>query len=270
MIITRLLPARTFTELANGDAALVVVGYLHEAQQGKHLMLLHAVAEATNAAGPVSPTVAAMHAGSKLPVTEQRADPCSVAWLSSLPHIGGCPRGCLVRLNPGLLPEFSYRACAVATPALRADARFAGRAAKGHRSIPRLINASDVRRSLGGRGHELAVLHQVCLACNRAALLGVRTGGRRLSDRPAHLAERRRLCRRDNPAVVRFFATSCPPDPVMVAAPRSGVIAMNRGQPTCGSVDRPGPLNPLPAAAAMAVGVKGRASGPVERAAWFT
>lgn len=187
VVITRRLLARTFTEVANGDGAPVIVGYPHEAQRGKHLMLLHAVAEGTNAAGPVSPAVAATHAGSKLPMTEQLADPCNVAWLSSLLHIGGCPHDCLVRLNPGLPPEFSYRACAVATPALWADARFAGRAAEGHQSIPRLINASDVRRSVGRRGHELAVLHQVCLACNRAALqLVVRTGGRRLSDRPAH------------------------------------------------------------------------------------
>lgn len=223
MVITRRLLPRTFTELANGDGAPVVVGYPREARHGKHLMLLHAVAEATDVAGPVSPRVAATHAGSKLPMTEQLADPCSVAWLSSLLHIGGCPRDCLVRLNPGLPPKFSYRACAVATPTLWAD-RFAGRAAEGHGSISRLINASDVRRSVGGSGYELAVLHQVCLAYDRAALqLGVRTGGRRLSDRPAHPAERRRLCQEDNPAVVRLFATSCPLDPVMVAAPGLGL-----------------------------------------------
>lgn len=224
LVITRRLLARTFTELANGDGAPVVVGYPHEAQHGKHLMLLHAVAEATNAAGPVSPTVAATHAGSKLPMTEQLADPCNVAWLSSLLHIGGCLRDCLVRLHPGLPPEFSYRACAVATPTLWADVRFAERAAEGHRPIPRLINAYDVRCSVGGRGYELAVLHQVCLACNRAALqLGVRTDGRRLSDRPAHPAERRRLCQEDNPAVVRLFATSCPPTPLWSPPPGLGL-----------------------------------------------
>jgi len=223
-LVTRRLLARTFTELANGDGASVIVGYPHEAQRGKHLMLLHAVAEATNAAGPVSPTVAATHAGSKLPMTGQLADPCNVAWLSSLLHIGGCPRDCLVRLNPGLPPEFSYRARAVATPALWADARFAGRAAEGHQSTPRLKNASDVRRSVGGRGHELAVLHQVCPACNRAAMQpGVRTGGRRLSDRPTHPVERRRLCRQDNPAVVRHFVTSCPPTRLWPPPPGLGL-----------------------------------------------
>jgi hypothetical protein len=272
LIITDRLPARTSTELANGDGAPVVVGYLHEAQHGKHLMLLHAVAEAANDTDPVSPAMAALQASSKLPAIEQISDPCNVAWLFSLSHIGGWAGDCLVRLDPGLPPEFRYLARTAATPAVQADARFGICAARGRRSIPRSINASDVRRSVGRRVHELAVLHSLSLACDGTApQLAFRTGGgRRVSDRPAHSAKRRRLCRRDSSAVFSVFATSCPTDPVTVAAPRCGHIAMNRRQPTSGSVDRRGSGNPPPDADAMVVVTKGSEDGATDVAAWFT
>ena len=266
------LHAETFKELASRDGGSVVVGHLYEAQHGKHLMLLHAVADAANGTDPLSPAMAALQAGFKLPAMKQISDPCNVAWLFSLPHIGGWAGDCLLRLDPGLSPEFGYLARAAATPAVRADARFGGCAPEGHRSIPRSINPSDVRRSVGRRVHEMAVLHSVSRACDGTPpQMDFRTGGgRRLSDRPAHQAERRRLCWRDNSAVFNVFATSCSTDPATLAAPRCGHIGMNRRQPTSGSVDRRGSGNPPPDACAMVVVTKGPRDGATDVAAWFT
>ncbi len=259
MIITRRLAAGAFTEPTNGDGDPVVVGYLREVQHGRHRMLLHAGADVASGSDLAFPAVAALQAGSRFPATEQAADPCNVARLFSLPHSGDWIRDCLVRLDPGLPPGFSYLACAAARAAVGADARFGARPAGGHRSIPRSINASNVRRSVSGRGHELGGLHPVCLGCDdMTTQLGVLTGGgRRLSDRPSRPAERQRLWRRDNPEAFRGFAPSRPLNLVIVAQSRCRGIAANRHrQPTCGSVDRVGLRNPSPHTDSMVVGTK--------------
>jgi hypothetical protein len=246
-------------ELPNRGGHAAVVGYLREVQHRRHRMLLHAGADAANGSARVFPAVATLQAGSKLLATEQEADRRNVAWLFSPPHSAGWAGDCLVRLDPGSPTGFSYLACAAARAAVGADARCGGRPAGDHRSMPRSINASIVRRSVGGRGHELGVRHPVCLACDDTATrLGVRTGGGRgLSDRPSHPAERQRLWRRDNPEACRGFAASRPLDSVIVAQSRCRRIAANRRrQLTCGSVDRPGPRNPSPSADSMAVGTK--------------
>jgi hypothetical protein len=270
LIITRQLHAGPLTELADRDGGSVVVGDLYEARHGKHLMLLHTVADTANSIDPVSPAMAALQAGSKLPAMEQISDPRNVAWLFSLPHIGAQAGDCVVWLDPGLPPEFRYLARATATPAVQADARFGGCAVGGHRSLPRSINASDVRSSVGKRVHKLAILHSVSLACQGTVpQLDFRTGGgRRLSDRPGRPAERRRLCRRDNSAVFSVFATFCPTDPATAAAPRCAHIAMNRRRPTSGSVDRRGSGNPPPDASTR-VDTKGPGDGVTDVAAWF-
>jgi hypothetical protein len=260
LIITHRLPAGTFTEFPNGDGDAAVVSYLREVQHRRHRMLPRAGADAANGSDRVLPAVAALQAGSKLPATEQEADRRNVAWLFSLPHSVGRAGDCLIRLDPGSPPGFSYLACAVARGAVGADARCRGvpcRRSPISTSIDERFHCSP----LGRRGyHELGVLHPICLACDDTATqLGIRTGGgRRLSDRPSHPAKRQRLWRRDNPEAYRGFATSWPLDPVIAAQSRCRRLAANRRpQPTCGSVDRPGPRTPSPNADTIAVGTTG-------------
>ena len=62
-------------ELASGAGDSAVVRQLREAQLSKHLMLLHAVAEAADGADPSSPATAAFRAGYRLLAQVQAADP---------------------------------------------------------------------------------------------------------------------------------------------------------------------------------------------------
>lgn len=227
MVITCRLSAGAFTELNNDDGDPVVVGYLHKAQHGKRLMLLHAVAKGANGTDPVSPTAAAFQAGSKLLVTKQAADPAASAWLFSLLHIGRWARDWLVSLHQGLPQDFRHLPCEAAATAAHAGARSPGGAAGSHRSIPRSAEASDVRRFVGGRAHELAVLHPARLAYDSTApRLGVRNGCRRhRGDHPAPSGAAATLSAR-HLAVIRVFTRSWPPDPVVMAEPRCGRIAM--------------------------------------------
>ena len=222
-------------------------------------MLLDVGADAANGSDRVFLAAAALQAGSELPATQQEADRRNVARLLSLPHSASWSGDCLVRLDPGWPPGFSYLACAAARAAARAEARCWRRPAGGQRPIPRSINASIVRRSVGGERCELGVPRPIRLSCgDTATRLGVRTGGgRRLSDRPSHPAERQRLRRRGNREVCRGSAASWPLGLVIVAQFRCGPIAANRRSPsTCGSVDRPGPRSPSPNADPTAAGTK--------------
>jgi hypothetical protein len=183
-------------------------------------MLLRAVAEGANGTDPVSSTVAAFQAGSKLLAMKQAADPTASSWLFSLPHIGWGARDWLVYLHQGLPQGFSYLPCAAEAAAVRTGARSAGRATGGRRSMPRSAEASDVRRSVGGGGHELAVLHRVRLAHDgMAPRLGALSGCRRhRGDRPAPSRAEATLSAR-HLAVIRVFTTSWLPDPVVMAEP---------------------------------------------------
>ena len=273
LIITRRLAAGAFTEPTNGDGDPVVVGSLREVQHGRHRMLLHTGVDVASGSDLAFRAVAALQPGSKLAATEQAAGPCNFVRLFSLPHSVGCVRDCLVRLDPGLPPGFSYLACAPARAAVGADARLGARPGGDHRSIPRSIKASDLPRPVSGRGHELGVLHSVCLGCDDTTTqLGVLTGGgHRLGDRRCRPAERQRLWRRDNPEAFRGFAPSWPLNLVIVTQSRCRGIAANRHrQPTCGSVDRVGLRNPSPHTDTMAVGTKRTPGGPTDLAAWFT
>jgi HEXXH motif-containing protein len=118
------LSEEAFTALANGDGDRAVVRQLREAQHSKHVMLLHVVARAAEDADLASPAVVAFRAGYKLLAKVQAADPDTVAWLLSLPHIGGWAHECLSRLNEGQSPDFGYLACAAASAAVRAGVRF--------------------------------------------------------------------------------------------------------------------------------------------------
>jgi hypothetical protein len=257
------------TPSGHGDP--VVVGYLREVRHGRHRMLLRTGANAADGSDPVFRAATALQAGSKLRATQQAADPCNIAWPFGLPHSADLVRGCLVLLGRGLPPWFSYLACAAVRAAV-ADARLADRPAGGQRSIPRSINASNIRRSVAGSGHELGVLNRLCVARDDPATqLGVRMGsGCRLSDRPTHPVERQRRWRRDNPKAFRGFGTSWRLDPVIVAQSRYRPTSADRRQPIWGSADRPGPRNPSPNADSVAVHTKDPEGGPMDLVAWFT
>jgi len=113
-----------FTDIAKGDGDLEVLRHLREAQHSKHLMLLHVVTEAAEGADPNFREVVAFWAGYKLLAAVQAADPCAVAWVFGLPHVGAWAHDCLVRLDRGLPPDFGYLACAAASAAVRAGVRF--------------------------------------------------------------------------------------------------------------------------------------------------
>ena len=123
MIAAHRLPRDAFLALASGAGDPGVVRHLREAQQSKHLMLLHAVAEAAGEAGGTEAAVA-FRVGRRLLGQVQSADPGAVARLLSLPHIGGWAHDCLISLDRGEPPDFGYLAGAAAAAALRAGVRF--------------------------------------------------------------------------------------------------------------------------------------------------
>lgn len=98
MIAAHRLPRDAFLALASGAGDPGVVRHLREAQQSKHLMLLHAVAEAAGEAGGTEAAVA-FRVGRRLLGQVQSADPGAVARLLSLPHIGGWAHDCLISLD---------------------------------------------------------------------------------------------------------------------------------------------------------------------------
>ena len=262
MITTHSLPGDAFIALANGAGDPAVVRLLREAQLSKHMMLLHAVAEAADGADPSSPATAAFRAGYRLLAQIQAADPGAVAWLLGLPHIGSWAHDCLICLDQGSPPDFGYLACAVASAGVRLGVRFEldvpvrdGRvllpglgclhitgqgawirlrsdgeclAVGEHIDVPCAalvpddgsggpvpqwqgtplvravadghtwevlleiaVHTSHARRHDGGRDHELAAPHPICLAgAGTAPRLGCRAGRSRCPcHRPAHPAE---------------------------------------------------------------------------------
>lgn len=118
------LSGEAFTSLARGDGDASVVRQLREAQQSKHVMLLHAIDEAARDAGHASRAVSAFHAGYELLTRVQAADPDAAEWFLSLPHIGAWGHDCLTRLDQDLVPDFAYLACTAAAAAVRAEVAF--------------------------------------------------------------------------------------------------------------------------------------------------
>jgi HEXXH motif-containing protein len=102
----------------------VVIQHLLGAQHSKHLMLLRAVAEAADMAGPSASTTAAFQAGFSLLAQVQAADPDAVTWQLGLPHIGAWAHDCLTSLDQGSSPDFGYLAAAAAAAAIRAGLAF--------------------------------------------------------------------------------------------------------------------------------------------------
>lgn len=120
MLTSHLLPETAFTALAEGTADPATVGLLRDAQLSKHLMLLHAIAEAADlpGAGP-----AAFRAGyallAGLQATEDGGD-----WLLGLPYLGSWAHDCLIRLEQGSGADFAHFACLAAAAAVRGGVPF--------------------------------------------------------------------------------------------------------------------------------------------------
>src|SRR5260370_29644893 len=113
-----------FGALAAGGGSLAAFRYLREAQQSKHMMLLHAVAEAADGTDPAASGAVAFRAGYGLLTRIQAADPGASAWLLSLPNLGGWAHDCLIRLEQGLTPDLAHITCVAAAAAGRAGTPF--------------------------------------------------------------------------------------------------------------------------------------------------
>jgi HEXXH motif-containing protein len=118
------LPETAFTALAAGRGDPAVIRLLQGAQQSKHIMLLHAIAEAVGDGDPADRSVAAFQAGHELLTRIQAADPGAATWLLGLPHLGGWAHDALIRLDQGTSPDFAYLTCAAAAAAVRAGVPF--------------------------------------------------------------------------------------------------------------------------------------------------
>jgi len=125
VITNHLLPRAAFSELAEGGGSPAAVRLLGDAQRSKHLMLLHAIAEAAagdEAAGETAP--ADFRAGYDLVALIQAAAPEAAAWLLSLPHLGGWVHDTLIHLEQGTPADFDHFACLAAAAAIRAGVPF--------------------------------------------------------------------------------------------------------------------------------------------------
>src|SRR5690348_15147801 len=118
------LPETAFTALASGRGDPAVIRLLQGAQQSKHTMLLHAIAEAVGDGDPADRGIAAFRAGYELLTRIQATDPRASAWLLGLPHLGGWAHDGLIRLDQGTAPDFAYLACAAVAAAVRAGVPF--------------------------------------------------------------------------------------------------------------------------------------------------
>src|SRR5690349_13037447 len=118
------LPETAFTALAAGRGDPAVIRLLQGAQQSKHVMLLHAIAEAVGDGDPADRDAAAFRAGFELLTRIQAADPGGSAWLLGLPHLGGWAHDALIHPDQGTPPDFAYLACAAAAAAVRSGVPF--------------------------------------------------------------------------------------------------------------------------------------------------
>ncbi|HZI72688.1 MAG TPA: hypothetical protein VFD73_01405, partial [Gemmatimonadales bacterium] len=118
------LPETAFTALAAGEGDTDIICLLRRAQQSKHTMLLHAIAEAARDVDPGDPAIIAFRAGYELLARVQEADLAVSTWLLGLPQFGGWANDGLIRLDQGTPPDFAYLACAAAAGAVRARVPF--------------------------------------------------------------------------------------------------------------------------------------------------
>ena len=142
------LPEAAFTELADGGGSPATMRRLGDAQRSKHLMLLHAIAEA--AAGP-EPGLAAFRVGYEQLARIRDTAPGAAAWLLGLPHLGGWVHDTLIHLDQGTAADFGHFACLVAA------ARPSGPACPFELDVP----VQDGRVRLPGLGSLLVAEREV-------------------------------------------------------------------------------------------------------------
>ncbi len=120
MITNHHLPQAAFSELANGGGSPATVRLLGDAQRSKHLMLLHAIAEAGAGAGAgAGGGPAAFRAGYGQLAQLQATAPGAAEWLLGLPHLGGWVHDTLIHLEQGTAADLGHFACLVAAAAIR-------------------------------------------------------------------------------------------------------------------------------------------------------
>jgi HEXXH motif-containing protein len=125
LLTSHLLPEAAFTALAEGAGRPATVRLLRDAQLSKHLMLLHAIAEAAEgAAGATAAGPAAFRAGYALLAEVQAASEEAGQWLLGLPHLGSWAHDCLIRLEQGSAADFGHFACLAAAAAVRGGVPF--------------------------------------------------------------------------------------------------------------------------------------------------
>jgi HEXXH motif-containing protein len=123
LLTSHLLPEAAFTALAEGAGRPATVQLLRDAQLSKHLMLVHAIAEAASAADASAEGPAAFRSGYAL-LAELQATGEGGDWLLGLPHLGSWAHDCLIRLEQGSAADFAHFACLVAAAAFRGGVPF--------------------------------------------------------------------------------------------------------------------------------------------------
>jgi hypothetical protein len=120
------VPPGALADLTHGDGSRATVAFLRAAQHSKHLMLLHAVAQAASetADSTHSRALDAFWSGYRALAEIQTTQPDTVAWLVTLPHVGSWAHDCLVSLIAGQMPDFGYLGSVAAAAALRVGVQF--------------------------------------------------------------------------------------------------------------------------------------------------
>jgi HEXXH motif-containing protein len=124
LLTSHLLPEAAFRALAEGTADPAQTRLLGHAQLSKHLMLLHAIADAASADGAAGAGPAAFRAGYALLAGLQAADEGGADWLLGLPHLGSWAHDSLIRLEQGTGADFAHFACLAGAAAIRAGVPF--------------------------------------------------------------------------------------------------------------------------------------------------
>jgi HEXXH motif-containing protein len=124
LLTSHLLPEAAFTALAEGAGRPATVRLLRDAQLSKHLMLLHAIADAASTAGDSGAGPAAFRSGYALLAELQATSEGGGDWLLGQPHLGSWARDCLIRLEQGSAADFAHFSCLVAAAAVRGGVPF--------------------------------------------------------------------------------------------------------------------------------------------------
>lgn len=124
MLTSHLLPDAAFRVLAEGTGSPATIRLLHNAQLSKHLMLLHAIAEAASSSRAPAEGPAAFRAGYALLADLQATGAGAEEWLLGLPHLGSWAHDCLIRLEQGSTADFAHFASLVASAAVRSGLPF--------------------------------------------------------------------------------------------------------------------------------------------------